>query len=222
MRRFAVPLLLAAVLAIAGAGLVRGQSADARGKGTVRAGLLRVAADYVGLTPRDLLHELRAGRSLAQVAEARGKTRNGLKAALLAAVEARLDRAVASGRVTAAQHAQLLPRAEQRIARLVDRTNLRAGRRRALELALLRAAAQYVGVTPRQLVREFRAGGSLAEIAAAHGKTREGLKAALLTAIERRLDRLVAAGRITSDRKAAVLSRAGERVERLLDRKRAR
>lgn len=222
MRRFVVPLALAVVLVIAGAGLVRGQAADARGKGTVRASLLRVAAEYVGVAPRELVRELRAGRSLAQVAAAHGKTREGLKSALVDAVEARLDRALAAGRITAAQHAERLARVEQRVDRVIDRTNLRPGRRHALKRGLLGAAAQYIGVTPRQLVREFRAGSSLAEIAVAHGKTRQGLKAALVAAIETRLDRLVAAGRITAERKAAVLSRVSERIERLLDRKRAR
>ena len=222
MRRLILPLVLVSALVVAGAGLVRSQTADAaKAQGAGRGSLLRAAAQYVGVTPRELVRELRSGRSLAQVAQAHGKTREGLKAALLQTVRARLDRALAAGRITTAQHAQRLARAERLLDRLIDRTNLRLGHQR-LRAVLLRVAAGYLGMPPRELVRELRAGRSLAEVASARGKTRAGLKAALLAAVEARLDRRVAAGRMTPERKAAVLARVSERIERLLDRKRAR
>ena len=221
LSRPVLALALVVALALAGGSLVASQTAGAaQGKAKAPASLLRAAADYVGLAPRELLRELRSGKSLAQVAEARGKSREGLRQALLAAVKARLDRALAAGRITSQQHAQLLQRAGTHVDRLLDGTNLRL--RRHGKPQLLRVAAQYVGIPPRQVFAELRQGRSLAEIAVAHGKTREGLKQALLNAVSARLDRAVAAGRISATQKAERLARAAARIDRLLDRKRAR
>ncbi|MDP9265675.1 MAG: hypothetical protein M3O91_06100, partial [Chloroflexota bacterium] len=45
-----------------------------------------------------------------------------------------------------------------------------------------KAATTYIGVTPAELKQQLKAGKSLAEIAADHGKDRAGLVAALTTA----------------------------------------
>jgi len=49
------------------------------------------AADYVGLTREELLSRLREGQSLAEIAEAEGKSVDGLKQAIRDAITARLD-----------------------------------------------------------------------------------------------------------------------------------
>jgi len=60
-------------------------------------GLWLAAASYLGLTPSALAAELRQGRSLADVAQARGKAPAGLREALWTAAQAELDRRVAGG-----------------------------------------------------------------------------------------------------------------------------
>jgi hypothetical protein len=86
-----------------------------------RAIVIDAAASYVEVTPRALVGELRSGRSLAQVAAARGKPVDGLKRAIVAAFDARLSRAVAADRITAEQKASLLARVEARLDRLINR-----------------------------------------------------------------------------------------------------
>lgn len=54
--------------------------------------------------------------------------------------------------------------------------------------------AEFIGITPRELVSELRQGSSLAEIAEAHGKTRDELKSFLLERAEARIDALIDAG----------------------------
>jgi ABC-type sugar transport system substrate-binding protein len=49
------------------------------------------AAEYLGISRRELVGRLRDGQSLAQVAEAEGKSVEGLKQAIRAAIDARLD-----------------------------------------------------------------------------------------------------------------------------------
>ena len=80
------------------------------------------AAEYLGMTREALRAELRKGQSLAQIARARGKSVDGLVAAMVAPVKQRLAKAVASKRLTQ-QHADaLLERITERVERLVQRT----------------------------------------------------------------------------------------------------
>ncbi len=80
------------------------------------------AASYLGLTRAELRTELKSGKSLAQVATDKGKSVDGLKAAILAAAKTRLDRGVTGGRLTATQEQKLLDGLKARIDKIVART----------------------------------------------------------------------------------------------------
>jgi uncharacterized membrane protein len=80
------------------------------------------AADYLGLTETELHEQLRAGKSLAEIAKAEGKSVDGLKDALLADAKERLDQVVEDGRLTAAQRDEMLERLESKIDDLVNGT----------------------------------------------------------------------------------------------------
>jgi hypothetical protein len=69
---------------------------------------LAPAASYLGITAAELQSELAAGKSLAQIATAHGKTAEGLVDALVAAAKAKLDQAVADGHLTSAQEQKIL------------------------------------------------------------------------------------------------------------------
>ncbi len=64
---------------------------------------IETAADKLGMTPKELLSELRDGKSLADVAKAKNVSVDDLKAAILAAVNAQIDQAVKDGKLTQAQ-----------------------------------------------------------------------------------------------------------------------
>lgn len=78
-------------------------------------------ADYLGVTPAELLEELKGGKSLAEVAEANGKTVDGLVQALLDDAKTHLDQAVEDGRLTREQADEALERLENRLPDLVER-----------------------------------------------------------------------------------------------------
>jgi hypothetical protein len=73
-------------------------------------GRFSAAGKYLGLSELQLVRELSSGKSLAQVASARGKSVSELKAAMTAAVKARLDKAVAAKVITSAQEQKILNR----------------------------------------------------------------------------------------------------------------
>jgi polyhydroxyalkanoate synthesis regulator phasin len=85
-------------------------------------GKLDAAAAYLGLTEAQLRTQLESGKSLAQVAQAQGKSASGLVDALVAAAKKRLDEAVAAGRLTKAQAEEMLAGLRTRITSIVNST----------------------------------------------------------------------------------------------------
>jgi AraC-like DNA-binding protein len=83
-------------------------------------GDLKAAADYLGLSRAQLLAQLRSGKTLADVAKAQGKPVDGLEQAIVAAAKAKLDKAVADGRLTSQQRDQLLQGLQQHVGDLVN------------------------------------------------------------------------------------------------------
>jgi hypothetical protein len=84
-------------------------------------GMLRAAADFLGLSGAELRAQL-PGTSLVALAEKQGKSVDDLKAAMLAPAKARLAQAVASGHITQARADLALDRLEKLVDRLVVRT----------------------------------------------------------------------------------------------------
>jgi hypothetical protein len=211
-------VLAAVVAAVVCAAAVIAGSAGAA-KRPAHGAPLRAAAQYIGVSRADLVRDARAGQTLAQIATAHGKTSAGLKAAMLAALKARLEAAVSANRLTAAQAQARLARADKLLDRLV---NARLGKAalRAPRARLLNVSARYIGVTPKALRAELKTGKSLAQVAAAQGKTASGLKDTLLKPFAQRLDKARGAGRISAADAQARLARISARLDKIINRTR--
>lgn len=175
-----------------------------------------VIASYLGLTPAQLREQLKAGKTLAQIAVTQGKSVSGLEDAIYADVQAHLDQAVANGRMTKAQEQAILTRLKARLDDLVNRSLPKIGRPGVKRFG--GAVATYLGLTPAELRAELRAGKSLAQIATEHGKTVAGLKSAILDAVEARLDKAVASGRLTAAQEKTILDRLSAHLDELVNR----
>ena len=79
------------------------------------------AATYLGLSRKELRAELAKGQSLAQIAKAKGKSTDGLVAAMVAPAKAALAKAVSSGRLTQQRADAILARLTDRVEALVER-----------------------------------------------------------------------------------------------------
>jgi hypothetical protein len=175
-------------------------------------------ASYLGLTPAQLREQLKAGKTLAQIAIAQGKSVSGLEDAIYADVQAHLDRAVANGRLSAAREQAILTRLKAHLDDIVNHAAPAFGRHAGLRFGA--AVAAYLGITPAQLRTELRAGRSLAQIATEHGKTVDGLKAVILDAVKARLDKAVSSGRLTSAQEKTILDRLSAHLDQLVNRSR--
>lgn len=174
----------------------RGMAADHLGGKNV----LATAATYIGITEDALRAELQAGKSLAEVAVANGKTRDGLIAALSQA-------------------------ATTAIGTLVDQKGLGGpggpgghGRGAKIMSDHFAVAATYLGLPQADLLTRVRAGESLAAIAnGTTGKSRDGLVAAIVAEINAKVDAAVTAGTITAVQATELKARATEHATRFVD-----
>ena len=81
---------------------------------------LSAAAEYLGLTQAELRTKLSSGRTLANIAKARGKSVDGLKQAILDDAKAKLDAAVKEGKLTQAEADEIYARMKSHVDDLVD------------------------------------------------------------------------------------------------------
>jgi ribosomal protein S20 len=93
-----------------------------RDHGLVRHGALDAAGHYLGLTDAKLLADLSSGKTLAQIAQSRGKSVSGLEQALMTDAKNRLDRLVSAGVISKAKEQRVLSRLSAKIGRLVTRS----------------------------------------------------------------------------------------------------
>jgi hypothetical protein len=211
--RKAFAAIAAAAVLVGGAGA----GAATAGKGHGQGLLVKAAVQYIGVGKAALVKEARGGKTLAQIATAHGKTVDGLKAAMLAAVKTKLDAAVTAGKATTAQEQTKLDRAAKLIDRIVN-AKIAAASRRTGKARLLNVSARYIGVTPKALAADLKAGKSLAQVATAHGKTAAGLKDALLKPFKAHLDKAVAANRISAAQAQQKLTKISARLDKLITR----
>jgi len=154
----------------------------------------RATADVSGIKPQDVLTGLRAGKSLAQIAQEHGKTADDVIKAARARLEDQLKQAVAKSRLTQDRADALLAQFDQAAPQVMSNQNLgaplgRAPMRRGAAAGLVQATAQVSGMQPKDVLTELRAGKSLAQIAQEHGKTADDILAKLRELGQQRLDK---------------------------------
>jgi hypothetical protein len=79
------------------------------------------AAKYLGVSEQSLMSDLRSGKTLAQIAKAKGKSVSGLEQAMLAPAKSKLDSAVTAGHLTKAQESRIVKMLSAGIDRLVTK-----------------------------------------------------------------------------------------------------
>jgi AraC-like DNA-binding protein len=116
-------------------------------------GKLAAAAKYLGLSEQQLFRQLGSGKSLAQIASARGKSVSGLKDAMAAEIRARLDKAVAGKLLTSAQEQKILSSLSSILDTQINRKGVGFGPRwgfhRGFGAGAGRALPRWIGPPPK-------------------------------------------------------------------------
>ena len=141
-----------------------------------------------------------------------------LSAALKQAFEDRIDAAVAAGRLTKEQGAELKQRIESDDFPLFGPPAFGHGFGAPHPFFHgLDAAATYLGLTEDELHNRLESGKTLAEVAKAQGKSVDGLKAALVKEAKTKLDAAVKAGRLSSAEEQHILADLQQHVDDLVN-----
>jgi hypothetical protein len=178
------------------AAVMSDQATNTENNAGAHADYLSAAATYIGITADELRTELGTDKSLADVAIAHGKTRDGLIQALVAADQTR-------------------------ITSLVDQKGIGAQRGpggRGVIGDQLTVAATYLGTTTDDLRTKMQSGQTLAQIAAATpGKSRDGLIAALTTDAKAKVAAAQSAGTITADQATELTDDLANKIANFVD-----
>ena len=143
-----------------------------------------------------------------------------LSAALKKAFEDRIDAAVAAGRLTKEQGAELKQRIESDDFPLFGPPAFGHGFGAPHPFSHgLDAAASYLGLTEDELHSRLESGKTLAEVAKAQGKSVAGLKNAMVADAKKHLDAAVKAGRLSSAEEQRVLADLEQRIDDLVNGK---
>lgn len=95
-------------------------------RGATRRAGLKIAAETIGIDSQQLVSEIRAGKTVADVARAHDVDPQQVIDALVAAATKRIDDAVANGNLDASRAAELKDQLVERITKLVNETPHRA------------------------------------------------------------------------------------------------
>ena len=170
------------------------------------ADLITAAATYIGIPAADIKTQLAAGKSLADIAVANGKTRDGLIAALVAAEQQSISTFV-DAKGTASPGGPGLG----------GPGGPRGGFGFGVQGDPLAAAATFLGTTTADLRTKTEAGQTLAQIATAAGKTRDALIQALVADATTKVEAAKTAGTITAAQATQLESGLTDRMAKLVD-----
>jgi lambda repressor-like predicted transcriptional regulator len=166
-------------------------------------------ASFFGMNSTDLQTALKNGQTLAQIAQAHGKSTDDLKNFLTSQIKTQLDQQVSSGKMTSQQETTILNKMSTGLDQLINNARPQApaggpgpGRGFAPGFArgfggggvnVIQTVAQALGMNASDVQSELRSGKTLTAIATEHGKSAADLKTALVNAYSAQVDKLLTA-----------------------------
>lgn len=155
---------------------------------------IQAATEFLGLTREQIVTELKAGKSLTQIAQAQNKDINELIKLARTKLTTRLTQSVTNGKITQTQADAALKAFDTNAPTVVTSTTLgniggRGGKHDRVggRGQLIEATASVTGLTAAQVRTELQAGKTYAQIAQEKGKTVDDIIAKLRELGEQRL-----------------------------------
>jgi len=183
---------------------------------------MQMLADELGMSVDDVGKALRSGQSLEAIAQAQGKTVQEVVDAILAVQKARLDQAVADGKLTREQADAIYNRISEKANAWASKTLPPADKRpnKAVRAAgmWVQAAADVLNMPVDEFVQAMREGQTPAQIAEAHGSSAQALVDSIIAAQREQMQQAVDAGTMTQDRMDRILKRVSKTLSRWVER----
>ncbi|WP_052339361.1 hypothetical protein [Gorillibacterium massiliense] len=139
-------------------------------------GLFHDAAEILGMRTDELRAELEQGKSLADVAKTKGISEKDLVAKLTDKANSRIDQGVKSGHISQEKAAEIKKQLSGKLQAAVGQKGLQNfGKHHEWMAKRWSRVATIIGISEEELAHQLKAGKSVAEIAQAHGVSRDKL-----------------------------------------------
>ena len=187
--------------------------------------MLEDVATYLGVSVDTLKADLKNGQTLVQIAVTQGKTEEKLITFIVSKRTDELKTALSDGKITQAQHDDIIDNLEAKIKEMVKRSlpsfkdGFKKGFRAGVdEQAMLEDVATYLDVSTDTLRTDLKNGQTLTQIAVTQGKTEEEL---ITFIVSKRTDELKTAlsdGKITQEQHDNMIDNLEARVKEMVER----
>ncbi len=170
---------------------------------TVERRVIHFSAGILNLKPGQVVHSLKSGQSLVQIAQSANLSAATLQADLVAKLEAPIQARVQAGKLSSTKASRLEAAITRQVGHLIGRRLSLKSRSAQHALWWGKAAANYLGISTSTLRADLRQGQSLSALAtsmASQGKSTSGLQSALETAFTARMQKAVAHHHISTTR----------------------
>jgi len=177
---------------------------------------IEAVAKILGISNSTLRTDLQSGKSIAQVAEAKGISEQTLVADLKADMQAHLTAAVTAGKLTSTKEQQMLSNFDLHATQFVEHVGSFAGpngpgrhdghRGPGMSGPMMGDVTTILGIDGPTLHTDLRAGQSLTQIAQTKGMSEQTLIADLKTNFKTHLDQAVKNGKLTTTKEQHMLS----------------
>lgn len=179
---------------------------------------LQKISSIIGVDVKTLRADLKAGQSIAEIAQSKGISEETLISDLQAQLKEQLDQAVANGKITADKENSILEKSGAKFQKLVEHKGV-LKEHKEQKGEPLKEVASVLGIDVKTLRDDLKAGQSIAEIAQSKGISEQTLISDLQGKLKSRLDQAVANGKLTSDKESQILEKSTERLKKLVEQK---
>lgn len=170
----------------------------------------------LGIDAKTLNQELKAGKTLAQIAANQGIDANTLTQKLQTLFNDKIDKAVASKKLTADKAAMMKSKTAEKAANIINKpwtgNKNQAGKRSVFKNSQQQISA-LLGMNATQLKEQLRSGKTLAKIAEEKGITKIDLVSKLQAQMKADLDQAVKDKKIMADEAAQFESKLPQMIE---------
>lgn len=175
-------------------------------------------AQFLGINQSTLMQELKSGKTLAQIASEKGISAEALTQKLQSALNDRLDKAVASGKMTSEKASQIKTKEASEIAARINKPWTGKKNNCDFHKDIGQPLQTILGMTTTQLKEQLDNGKTLAQIAADRGMSKANLTAKLNSAMVANIDQAIKDNKKTAEKAAEIKAKLPQRIEKLISK----
>lgn len=173
----------------------------------------------LGVDSSTLQQDLKAGKSLADIASAQGIDVQKVIDLLVSQSSQRLDQAVQTGKLTQDKADSFKAKLADQMKKRVEQKGFKGDQNHKFKGGSFKDLASVLGVNQQDILTQLKAGQSLAEIASAHNVTEQTLIDQLVKDSTRKIDQAVQTGKLTQAKANQMETKLPDQVKKRVEQK---